>query len=246
MLAVSHLSWGPASVLIHRGVPVVRKMRKLAAQASDTAEIHFGNVRVPIRNRIGDEGKGFQYQMKQFQKERLYASLGAIGHCEKAIAETIEYTRMRRVFGKSILDNQVVHFRLAELTTEVEALRALCWRAVKAHVDGEDCTKLASMANLKAGRLSREVTDSCLQYFGVGDVQFFRGRRYSMRVWLDPDKLTKLGITAVDVQQAIAEQNVQVAAGKIEQSSAPDDTQFEMRVSALGRLATPETRLICR
>lgn len=149
-----------------KGVTVVRKMSKLAAQASDTAEIHFDDVRVPIRNRIGDEGKGFQYQMMQFQEERLYASLGAIGHCEKAIAETIEYTRMRRAFGKPVLDNQVVHFRLAELTTEVEALRALCWRTVKAHVDGEDCTKLASMAKLKAGRLSREVTDSCLQYFG--------------------------------------------------------------------------------
>jgi citronellyl-CoA dehydrogenase len=149
-----------------KGVSVARKLKKLAAYSSDTAEIHFDDVRVPVRNLIGEEGKGFQYQMMQFQEERLYAALGTIVSCERSIAETIEYTRNRRAFGRSILDNQVVHFRLAELMTEVEALRALCWSAVKLHVDGEDCTKLASMAKLKAGRLSREVNDSCLQYFG--------------------------------------------------------------------------------
>jgi citronellyl-CoA dehydrogenase len=149
-----------------KGVTVARKLNKLGAHSSDTAEIHFEDVRVPVRNRIGEEGRGFQYQMMQFQEERLYAALGAIVSCERSISETIDYTRSRRVFGKPILDNQIVHFRLAELMTEVEALRALCWSAVKIHVDGEDCTKLASMAKLKAGRLSREVNDSCLQYFG--------------------------------------------------------------------------------
>ena len=68
--------------------------------------------------------------------------------------------------GKSILDNQVVHFRLAELRTEVEALRALTYRAVEAYIGGKDVTRLASMAKLKCGRLSREVADACLQYWG--------------------------------------------------------------------------------
>ncbi|TIV76499.1 MAG: efflux RND transporter permease subunit, partial [Mesorhizobium sp.] len=75
---------------------------------------------------------------------------------------------------------------------------------------------------------------------GVGDVQIFGERRYSMRVWLDPDKLANLGITAVDVQNAIAEQNVQVAAGKIGQSPAPAGTAFEMQVNAVGRLSDPK------
>ena len=74
---------------------------------------------------------------------------------------------------------------------------------------------------------------------GVGDIQIFGERRYSMRVWLDPDKLANLGITAVDVQNAIAEQNVQVAAGKIGQSPAPAGTPFEMQVNAVGRLSDP-------
>ena len=85
-----------------------------------------------------------------------------------------------------------------------------------------------------------QIVDPLKRLPGVGDVSIFGERRYSMRVWLDPDRLAKLGITATDVQAAIAEQNVQVAAGKIGQSPAPAGTAFEMQVSAVGRLSTPE------
>ena len=84
-----------------------------------------------------------------------------------------------------------------------------------------------------------QVVDPLKRLPGVGDVQIFGERRYSMRVWLDPDKLANLGITAVDVQKAVAEQNVQVAAGKIGQSPAPAGTAFEMQVNAVGRLSDP-------
>ncbi|MFZ0066538.1 MAG: multidrug efflux RND transporter permease subunit [Pseudolabrys sp.] len=82
-----------------------------------------------------------------------------------------------------------------------------------------------------------QIVDPLKRLEGVGDVQIFGERRYSMRIWLDPDKLANLGITAVDVQNAIAEQNVQVAAGKIGQSPAPAGTPFEMQVNATGRLS---------
>ncbi|HVX75464.1 MAG TPA: multidrug efflux RND transporter permease subunit [Bradyrhizobium sp.] len=85
-----------------------------------------------------------------------------------------------------------------------------------------------------------QVVDPLKRVPGVGDVQIFGERRYSMRLWLDPDKLAKLGITAVDVQQAVAEQNIQVAAGKIGESPAPPGTPFEMQVNATGRLSDPE------
>ncbi|MBZ9814302.1 efflux RND transporter permease subunit [Mesorhizobium sp. CA7] len=85
-----------------------------------------------------------------------------------------------------------------------------------------------------------QVVDPLKRLPGVGDVQIFGERRYSMRVWLDPDKLANLGITAVDVQNAITEQNVQVAAGKIGQSPAPAGTAFEMQVNAVGRLSDPK------
>lgn len=70
------------------------------------------------------------------------------------------------MFGRSVLDNQVVHFKLAEMQTEVELLRALIYRAAEALIAGEDVTRLATMAKLKAGRLGRELTDACLQYWG--------------------------------------------------------------------------------
>ena len=143
-----------------------RKIRKIGMDSSDTAELFFDGVRVPARNLIGQEGMGFTFQMLQFQEERLYAAAGSLRTLDRLIDQTIEYTRGRKAFGASILDNQVVHFRLAELRTEVEALRALTYHAVEMYVSGKDVTRLASMAKLKCGRLSREVTDACLQYWG--------------------------------------------------------------------------------
>ena len=149
-----------------RGVQVARKLDKMGMRSSDTAQIFFDDVRVPKRNRIGEEGSGFTYQMVQFQEERLWGAAACLKAHETIIAETIEYTRNRRAFGKTILDNQIVHFKLAEMQTEVELLRALVYRAGEALVAGEDVTRLATMAKLKAGRLGRELTDACLQFWG--------------------------------------------------------------------------------
>ena len=148
------------------GVSRDRKLDKLGMRSSDTAEVYFDDVRVPQRYRIGDEGAGFMYQMLQFQEERLWGAANIMRALDLCIADTIEQTRNREAFKRSILDFQVVHFRLAELCTEVEALRALVYRATEQYVAGENVTRLASMAKLKAGRLAREVTDSCLQYWG--------------------------------------------------------------------------------
>jgi citronellyl-CoA dehydrogenase len=149
-----------------KGVTVARKLDKLGMRSSDTAQIFLEDVRVPQRNRIGEEGAGFTYQMLQFQEERLWSAASGLLVKEHMIDETIEYARERRAFGRPILDNQVVHFRLAELKTEVEALRALVYRAAGLILKGEDVTMLASMAKLKSARLAREVADACLQYYG--------------------------------------------------------------------------------
>ncbi len=149
-----------------KGISFSERLNKLGMRSSDTAQIFFDNVRVPQRNLLGHEGLGFMYQMEQFQEERLYAAISSIKMLESCIQHTIDYTRERTTFGKPILDNQVVHFSLAELQTEIEALRALCYNAVQEHVSGVDVTTKASMAKLKAGRLTRQVTDTCLQYWG--------------------------------------------------------------------------------
>ncbi len=143
-----------------------QKIDKLGMRASDTAQLFFDNVRVPKRNLIGIEGTGFMMQMLQFQEERLYGAANSLLMMDRLIDLTIGYCKERHTFGKPLIDNQVVHFRLAELRTEVEMLRSLTYRAVEEYVAGQDVTRLASMAKLKCGRLIREVADSCLQYWG--------------------------------------------------------------------------------
>jgi len=148
------------------GVSVARKLRKMGMHSSDTAQIHFDAVRVPQRYRIGEEGMGFIYQMEQFQHERLWGALNSSAMAQRAIDVTVDYTRERRAFGRSIVDNQYVHFTLAELQAEVAATRALAWEGVEMVVRGDDATRVATMAKFKAGRLIRQVSDRCLQFWG--------------------------------------------------------------------------------
>jgi citronellyl-CoA dehydrogenase len=143
-----------------------RKIRKLGMWSSDTAEIFFDDVRVPQRYRIGDEGRGFMYQMIQFQEERMWGAASMLRSMENLLAETREYAGGREAFGQTILEFQTVHYRLAELETEVELLRSLVYRGCDLYVQGENILRYAAMMKLKAGRLVRELTDSCLQFWG--------------------------------------------------------------------------------
>ncbi|NXG42877.1 IVD dehydrogenase, partial [Psilopogon haemacephalus] len=148
------------------GIHIAKKIDKLGMRSSDTAQIFFEDVRVPSKNLIGEEGMGFIYQMLQFQEERLWG-VGSVLRClEKALEDTVAYTRQRQAFGRPLLHNQALHFRLAELATELELLRSLFYRTTDLYLEGQDVTKFASMAKLKAGRLAREVADSCLQFWG--------------------------------------------------------------------------------
>ncbi|XP_061441653.1 probable acyl-CoA dehydrogenase 6 isoform X2 [Rhineura floridana] len=148
------------------GIHIAKKIDKMGMRSSDTAQIFFEDVRIPSKYLIGEEGMGFTYQMLQFQKERMWGVASNLIILENVIQETIDYTLQRKAFNHPILHNQTVHFRLAELATEVELLRSLLYRAVALYIHGNDVTKFASMAKLKAGRVAREVTDSCLQFWG--------------------------------------------------------------------------------
>lgn len=161
------------------GFSVSRKLEKLGNHASDTAILTFEDVRVPRANRIGDEGMGFILQMRQFQRERLAGVLMSLSGMEKIIRMTINYCRQRQTFGRPLIDNQWIHFRIAELLTEVEALRQLAYHCVRVMIAGDDITREVSMAKLKAGRLAREVADTCLQFHGgMGYVEEYPMARY--------------------------------------------------------------------
>ncbi|UCE30080.1 MAG: acyl-CoA dehydrogenase family protein [Burkholderiales bacterium] len=189
------------------GVQVARKLQKAGMNSSDTAQIHFDEVRVPQRYRIGEEDMGFVYQMQQFQEERLWAAANSLaaGH---VLAETVDYLRERIAFGRALLDNQFVQFKLAELRTEIECVRALLYRAAELYVSGEDVTELASMAKLKAARVSREVADWCVQFWGgMGYMQETRVNRY----WRD-SRLGSIGGGADEVMLGIIAKSMGIAA----------------------------------
>ena len=156
---------GPRGKLT-RGVEVAQKLRKIGMNSSDTGLLFFDEVRVPQRYLVGQEGQGFIYQMQQFQEERLWASASGLLAMEDCIQQTIEWAQQRQMFGSTLIDQQWVQFKLAELQTEVEALRALTYRAAQMYISGQDALQLASMAKLKSGRLTREVADTCLQFWG--------------------------------------------------------------------------------
>ena len=148
------------------GIEKARKIRKIGMNASDTGLIYFDEVRIPQRYRIGQEGQGFMYQMMQFQEERLWAAASCLQSLSNCISWTVEWAQERKLFGSTLADQQWVQFKLAEMKTEVESLRALTYRACDLYVQGQDVTELASMAKLKAGRLNRIIPDGCLQFWG--------------------------------------------------------------------------------
>jgi citronellyl-CoA dehydrogenase len=149
-----------------KGFEVGQKIRKIGMNSSDTGLLFFDEVRVPQRYRIGAEGSGFIYQMQQFQEERLWAAASCLQSLTNCIQWTVDYAQERKLFGSTLADQQWVQFKLAELKTEVESLRALTYQACEHYVGGADVTEWATMAKLKAGRLNREVPDTCLQFWG--------------------------------------------------------------------------------
>ncbi|HOM13168.1 MAG TPA: acyl-CoA dehydrogenase family protein [Rubrivivax sp.] len=180
------------------GVSVAKKLKKAGMNSSDTAQLHFDNVRVPQRFRIGEEGLGFSYQMQQFQEERLWAAAGWRKNHE-ILRETIDYLRERQAFGKPLLDNQYIHYKIAELATEVEAVGALFHKAVALYVAGHDVTQLASMCKLKCARVAREVADWCVQFWGgMGYIEETRVNR----AWRD-SRLSSIGGGADEVMMGI-------------------------------------------
>jgi citronellyl-CoA dehydrogenase len=151
------------------GFSVSRKLDKLGNRSSDTAELVFTDLRVPVENTIGEVGRGFQQQMAQFQNERLIASYMATGAMRIALDRTIDYVRQRQAFGRPLGDNQWIQFKLAELVAEVDLLRQYnyaCADAVVAGTDPVTVTKMASIAKLKSGRLQREIADWSMQFHG--------------------------------------------------------------------------------
>ena len=166
------------------GFEVSRTLDKLGMRASDTAELAFNDVRVPVANTIGTEGAGFQQQMAQFQNERMIAAYQMIGAVETALERTATYLREREAFGAPLLANQTIQYELADIAGELDLMRHHNWAAVAAYQDGQDITRHATVAKLRSARLARRMADTAVQFHGgMGYVEelwparFFRDSR---------------------------------------------------------------------
>ena len=158
------------------GFSVGRKIEKMGNRSSDTAEIVLDEVRVPVTNTVGEEGRGFQQQMSQFQDERLVGAYIALAGARKALDRTKDYLQQRVAFGKPLLANQHLQYRLAELYADVDLIDGFLQHAADRYLAGHDVTREATVAKLKTGRVTREVADTCVQYHG--------GMGYAEEMWV--------------------------------------------------------------
>lgn len=143
-----------------------RRLKKMGTKAQDTSELFFNEVRVPVSNLIGEEGKGFAYMMNELAWERMHVGIQAISCCEAALEWTIEYTKNRKAFGKSIIDFQNSRFTLAEMKTEVQVGRVFLDRCLELVLEGKLDATTAAMVKLWTSEMQGKVLDACLQLHG--------------------------------------------------------------------------------
>ena len=143
-----------------------RNLEKLGLKAQDTSELFFSDVRVPVSNRIGNEGQGFAIAMHNLAEERLSIAVSAIGACKGILEYTVAYTKERAVFGQMVSDFQNTRFKIAELTAHTQALEVFVDRCVELTVEKKLDATTAAMAKMLAGELQCRVADECLQFYG--------------------------------------------------------------------------------
>jgi citronellyl-CoA dehydrogenase len=159
---------GFSQIIVPTDVPGFRcdLLDKIGNWGSDTGQLFFEDVRVPIANTIGEVGRGFQQQMMQFQDERLVACISVIAGLRLLWEETKKYCEERVLFGKPLSKMQVTQFKFAEMLTQITAAQELIYACVRERIAGEDATQKITMAKILCGRLARMVADECLQLHG--------------------------------------------------------------------------------
>jgi citronellyl-CoA dehydrogenase len=139
---------------------------KIGNWGSDTGQLFFDDVRVPVANTIGEIGRGFQQQMMQFQDERLVGCVTTIAAIEQLWEETRRWCEQRVLFGRPLAKMQNTQFKMVELWTEIRAARELVRACVSRRSAGTDATQLITMAKLFCGRVARRTADECIQLHG--------------------------------------------------------------------------------
>jgi acyl-CoA dehydrogenase len=182
----------PGAVPKHKGISLIvveantpgftkgQKLKKVGLHAQDTAELFFDECRVPQTNLLGKEGEGFRYLMEKLQQERLIVAINAQVAAEEMFELTLEYTKQRKAFGRSISSFQSIQFELVEMKTEIEIGRTFLDQLIAEHMEGKDVVAKVSMAKWWITELAKKVASKCMQlHGGYGYMEEYKiARRY--------------------------------------------------------------------
>lgn len=157
-----------------------RKLNKVGMHAQDTAELYFEDCRVPAKNLLGEEGKGFTYLMEKLQQERLMVAISAQTASEDMVEMTLDYVKSRKAFGKPIGSFQNTQFKLVEMSTEVELGHSFLESLIEDHMAGKDIVSKVSMAKYWLTDTAKKISGECLQlHGGYGYMEEYKiARRY--------------------------------------------------------------------
>ena len=181
-----------------KGFHVSKKLKKIGNHSSDTAELHFEDMRVPSRYRLGEENMGFMYLMQNFQSERIIACTSACAGGQLMMDESIAYGRDRKAFGKPIIKREYWQHKFVDLTSKLEAGKALSYRGAEMYNEDKyikkdnvtmDTVKYISLAKIFVGEMMTEIADQCLQFHGgAGYIE----EMHIARAWRD-QRLFRIG-----------------------------------------------------
>jgi alkylation response protein AidB-like acyl-CoA dehydrogenase len=180
------------------------KEKKMGIRASHTATLAFEDMRVPVENRLGEEGEGFNIAMRTFEQTRTHIAIDAVGVARAAYEYALDYAQQRVQFGKPIINHQAVAFMLADMAIEIDAARLLAWRAAYLADQGRPCTKEASMAKAFAADIAMKVTTDAVQVLGG----YGYSRDYPAEKWMRDAKIMQIYEGTAQIQRLIIARHI--------------------------------------
>lgn len=189
------------------GYEVLRVEEKLGLNASDTCQIAFNGMKIPVENRLGEEGQGYRIALSNLEGGRIGIAAQSVGMAQAAFEAARDYAGERKAFGKAIAEHQAVAFRLADMATQIEAARQLVWHAASLREAGIPCISQASMAKLFASEMVERVCSDAIQiHGGYGYI-----RDYPVeRIYRDA-RICQIYEGTSDVQRMVIARNLQIA-----------------------------------
>ncbi|MDB5121455.1 MAG: acyl-CoA dehydrogenase [Sphingobacteriales bacterium] len=198
---------GTNALIVEKGMPgftVGKKENKLGIRGSDTHSLMFNDVKVPKKNRIGEEGFGFKFAMKTLEGGRIGIASQALGIASGAYELSVQYAKERKTFGKPISDHQIVQFKLADMATEINAARLLCIKAAWLKDQGLPYGKASSMAKVFASQVAMKTTIEAVQiHGGYGFV-----KEYHVERLMRDAKITQIYEGTSEIQKIIIAREV--------------------------------------